>query len=77
MREPLSSGTTNEPTAMTAGYVTRPRNKLIEEVAASKLRRKEEKKRVKMEAKMEKLQGRLAAVKVDNDEEMTVKGHGK
>ncbi len=62
---------------MTAGYVTRPRNKLIEEVAASKLRRKEEKKRVKMEAKMEKLQGRLAAVKVDNDEEMTVKGHGK
>ncbi len=64
---------------MTAGYITRPRNKLIEGLAATKQRRKEEKKKVKMEAKIEQLQGRLAAVKVGNDEEMTVKekGHGK
>ncbi len=78
-REPLLPTPTTEPTAMTAGYVTRPRDKLREELATSKQRRKEEKKRVKIESKIDRLQGRLAAVKVDKDEEKTEtqKGHGK
>ena len=62
---------------MTAGYVTRPRDKLKEELAANKQRRREERKKVKMEAKIDKLQNRLAAIKVDKDEEVKQKGHGK
>ncbi len=63
---------------MTAGYVTRPRHKLREEVAANKQRRKEDK-RVKIEAKIDKLQGKLAAVSVADDKKKmeSQKGHGK
>ena len=62
---------------MTAGYVTRPRDKLKEELATNKQRRREERKKVKMEAKIDKLQNRLAAIKIDKDEEVKQKGHGK
>ena len=51
--------------------------KLKEELAANKQRRREERKKVKMEAKIDKPQNRLAAKKADKDEEVKQKGHRK
>jgi len=73
-REPLQSRPRGD--NMNAGYVTKPRDKMREELALTKQRKKEERKKVKMEAKIEKLQKRLAAVRVE-DGRPKVKGHGK
>ena len=65
---------------MTGGYVTRPKDKLKEEI---KMRKKEEKQRAKMESKVEKLGAKLAATSVSSPrpppvaEKKQQKGHGK
>ncbi len=70
-----------EPMVMTGGYVTRPKDKLKEEI---KMRKKEEKQRAKMESKVEKLGAKLAATSVSSPrpapplaERKQQKGHGK
>ena len=65
--------------AMTGGYVTKPKDKLKEEI---KMRKKEEKQRAKMESKVEKLGAKLAATSVSSPkpakgERKQQKGHGK
>ena len=70
---------TAEAMALTGGYVTRPKDKLKEEI---KMRKKEEKQRAKMENKIEKLGAKLAATSVSPPkpaltERKQHKGHGK
>ena len=70
---------TAEAMALTGGYVTRPKDKLKEEI---KMRKKEEKQRAKMENKIEKLGFKLAATSVSppkpaKAERKQQKGHGK
>ena len=76
----------DESTAMTAGYVTRPRQQLREDLAEVKKRKREEKKKAKVESKIDKLQSKLASVSVGEGttkkvkvekEELSQKGHGK
>ena len=70
-----------EEAALAGGYITRPKEKLKEEVKATKMRRKEEKQRAKMESKMDKLGAKLAATSVSSPKAMEgekkQKGHGK
>ena len=64
------------------GYVTRPKDKLKEEI---KMRKREEKQRAKMESKVERLGAKLAATSVSSPkpasssqlERKHQKGHGK
>lgn len=61
--------------AVGAGYISRPKDKLKEELKAKK---KVEKEKAKMEKKVEKLGVKLAAASVHSSKtEVKQKGHGK
>ena len=64
--------------AVTGGYITRPKDKLKEEI---KMKKKEEKQKAKMESKVEKLGAKLAATSMSSPKpaqaERKQKGHGK